>query len=61
VRTKSEILVAVANLREQSTKVRDRLEYAEGQAYYDKLDSLTEINTHIKNLLNELKGAPDVH
>jgi hypothetical protein len=61
VKTKSEILVAVANLREKSTKVRDRLEYAEGQAYYDELDSLAEMNTLIKNLLNQLQGAPDDH
>ena len=61
MKTKSEILVAVANLREKSTKVRDRLEYAEGQAYYDELDSLAEMNTLIKNLLNQLHGAPDDH
>lgn len=61
MKTKSEILVAVANLREKSTKVRDRLEYAEGQAYYDELDSLAEMNTLIKNLLNQLQGAPDDH
>ena len=61
MKTKSEILVAVANLRERSVKVRDRLEYAEGQAYYDELDSLAEMNTLIKNLLNQLQGAPDDH
>jgi hypothetical protein len=52
---KAEILQTIEKLREDAQDIRFRLEYAEGQAYYQELDSLAEINTRIKQLQTRLE------
>ena len=53
--TQTEMLKKIEDLRDEAAWVRDRLEYDDGQAYYEKLDRLAEINTLIKQLQTRLE------
>ena len=53
--TETEMLKKIDDLRKEAYSVRDRLEFAEGQAYYQELDRLAEINTLIKQLQSRLE------
>lgn len=59
--TKAEIAQTIDTLRKEAYNVRDRLEFADGQAYYQELDRLAEINTRIKELQSQFEEAPNVH
>jgi hypothetical protein len=59
--TKIEIKTAIESLQDEAAWVRDRLEYDDGQAYYEKLDRLAELNTRIKELASKLEDAPNAH
>lgn len=53
--TQAEMLRKIEDLRDEAAWVRDRLENDDGQAYYEKLDRLAEINTLIKQLQTRLE------
>ena len=53
--TQTEMLKKIEDLRDEAAWVRDRLENDDGQAYYEKLDRLAEINTLIKQLQTRLE------
>lgn len=40
----------IENLREMVNNISERLPYADGQAYYQDLDRIAELNTLIKEL-----------